>query len=218
MFKTNVIFLLILALAAISCEPMIGGADDKGKYHQFTTEDLSFLYYNADTLVFNGDFTYCDTVVFLVNNSDTLNVAVNTKFYSFIETFSFSSKRNLSGLSAMEFDESLGFRCAQILIHRSSDTGEPDRRMEVWVSGGKDYLAYFKPTYDTAFVLGKIYQEVYKIYPPANDPTLIKSLFFAKKYGFIKIERTDGRKLELIKIQSKDNSSTNRLPKKRRNI
>jgi len=59
-------------------------------------------------------------------------------------------------------------------------------------------------TLDTAMVLGRLYESVYKFDLPRENGDLgIKSVYFAKKYGFIKIEGHDGSKLELIKVKSK---------------
>lgn len=56
---------------------------------------------------------------------------------------------------------------------------------------------YFIPqmVIDTATVNNKTYSEVYK-FNPVNET--IKVVYFAKTYGFIKIELNDGNKLELI--------------------
>jgi len=47
-------------------------------------------------------------------------------------------------------------------------------------------------------VLGKTYKDVYKFYPSSKGIPQIKSIYFAKKFGFIRLERTDGVKLELV--------------------
>jgi hypothetical protein len=177
--------------------------DGEISYYQFTPDDLSYLYYDQDTLLFTKNINYIDTVVFLRNDTDTIIVEAKTKIESFHTLASWSSKRNLYGESTLLFSEEDGFAVAQISVSRSTKTLDSDKFVTVGTSRTNGFARYIHPTFDTALVLNEVYDAVYKIFPPEEDNTGIQSIYFAKHYGFIKIERTDGKKLELISIKSK---------------
>ena len=96
--------------------------DGEISYYQFTPDDLSYLYYDQDTLLFTKNIQYIDTVVFLRNGTDTVVVEAKTIIESFKTLASWPSTRNLHGASTLFFSEEDGFAVAQISVSRSTKT------------------------------------------------------------------------------------------------
>jgi hypothetical protein len=170
-------------------------------YSQFTKDDLSYLYYNKDTLINVGqDIEYMDTITYLLNDTDSIHVKIETKIYSYFSNPWIQTTKEISGSSSISFNKSSGFMFANITISKWYDVGYPVRFFEVGIYGtwgfSKQYMYNDTIPTDTALVLGKIYQNVLKFYPPEEDKSDIRLIYFAKKYGYIKIVKTDGSKLE----------------------
>ena len=194
--KKSIFILLIVALT--SCI-----FDTTPIYIQFTKDDLSYLHYNKDTLINTGqDIYYTDTISYLLNDSDSIQVKIATKIYSYFSEPWIQKYKEISGKSSMSFNRSSGFSYANMTIIRGSNAGYPVRSFEVGANGtwnfSKQYLYNDTIKLDTALVHGKIYQYVYKFYPPIEGKTNIRLIYFAKKYGYIKIEKLDGTKIERI--------------------
>ena len=173
-------------------------------YRQFTKDDLSHLYYDKDTLTFTGSsIVYNDSVTYLLNDTGTIHVKIETEINSFYSSpFNFSNVEDIGGKSLMRLDIKTGFRYANITISRTIDSWSAEKYFEVGANGingfEKQYFPKDTVSLDTALVLGKIYQNVYKFYPSVDSKTDIRLIYFAKKYGYIKIVKTDGSKLERI--------------------
>lgn len=191
-----------IALLMIGCD-----VDSETKYHQLTSDDLAHLYINLDTLTYDGkDIEYTDSVRFLLNAKDTITVAAKTQIWSTIDQFAFVDLRDMHGQSTIHFSKTYGLNYADIQIFREFYTSpsrkvfcvskaDGGRNLDEWVSGAF--------TLDTAYILGRLYESVYKCNLPRENGDLgIKSVYFAKMYGFIKIEGHDGSKLELIEVRS----------------
>jgi hypothetical protein len=206
----KIIFILVIA-SFTACE-----SDDTIRYWQFTSDDLSHLYYDEDTLTYIGDkIQYQDLVTFLLNSSDTIVVNVTTEIYSSLNPWRILNVEDMLGHSFLEFDQTTGFKYAHITTFRSSNDGNSEKRFEVGLAGyGYNYFYYQLLevteaetfTLDTALVLDKLYEDVYKFnLPQEGNKSGIKLIYFAKKYGYIKIESLDGKMIELISI-GKNNS------------
>ena len=174
-------------------------------YHHFTRDDLSHLYYDKDTLVSNElDIHYKDSVKFLLNDSATIVVVATTEIQSsFSQWTLFDNKEeSIFGSSVIYFDKKTGFRSFYITVSRTSDSWNSEKFFQVSANGingfEKQYFPKDTVSLDTALVLGKIYQNVYKFYPSVDSKTDIRLIYFAKKYGYIKIVKTNGSKLERI--------------------
>ena len=195
----NYIFIFV-AMALYACnndEPAV-------KYRQFTSDDLSHLYYNKDTLTFTGQYiVYKDTIAYLLNDTGSIYVPIKTEIRIFESSLiDFSNTRNITGNSFAYFSKKTGFSSIFIRVSRIINSGNPEKDFEVGANGvnsfGKLYSSKDNISLDTAIVLGKIYQNVYKFYPPEEGKSDIRLIFFAKKYGYIKIEKLDGTKIERI--------------------
>lgn len=198
MLYRKYICLVALAAMAYSCDSVMPTVPDD--YYQPTSDDLSHLYYDQAEVLFAGvPISYKDTILFLANGSDTLSVEVHTVFNYIQNPFSFNDAREgVSGHSSLDFGNRYGLSTAQIYI-RKCDSKPCSKQIELSVAEGKTYFERFGSQLDTALVLGRMYQDVYKIYPPEGGQTQLKSIYFAKKFGFIRIERLDGQKLELLR-------------------
>jgi len=180
--------------------------DTSVEYHQFTRDDLSHLYYDKDTLIFTEhvQIHYEDTVKFLLNDSATIVVVATTEINSGLNPMTFFNvkEEDFFGSSVINFDKKTGFNFFYITISRTSDTWNSEKFFQISANGinafSKQYIYNDTVSLDTALVLGKIYQNVYKFYPPENSRTDIRLIYFAKKYGYIKIEKLDGKKIERI--------------------
>jgi hypothetical protein len=191
--------LILLSIVLFACEH-----DNTVTYLQFTRDDLSHLYYDKDTLTFTGqNIVYKDTLTYLLNDTDTIYAPIKTEIHVLVNPFDFSNIKYITGNSLAYFSKETGFRSSYIQIHRRDNTWNTERLFQVGADNGfnafeKQYLPDDTVSLDTALVLGKIYQNVYKFYPPVEGKTDIRLIYFAKKYGYIKIEKTDGSKLERI--------------------
>ena len=169
---------------------------------QLTADDLSHLYFDRDTVLCDEDgIEFTDSVTFLLSSRDTFTVAVNTSIWLVAHALGVSYYA--SGKSSMLFDRRVGYYYASIKVDRrfSSKTIRVSKG-----DGGNDLVKVISEpiTLDTAMILGRLYESVYKFDLPRENGDLgIKSVYFAKKYGFIKIEGHDGSKLELIEVKSK---------------
>lgn len=190
---------------------------DKKEYRQFTSDDLHHLYYNKDTLTYTGQqIYYGDTIYFLLNKTDTIKAPVVTSIRSWLPISAILNTEDICGQSDIYLPKSTGFRYIDIHIDRRTDSGYLERRFEVGLFN-TDYNGFQKIVYsyesfplDTMMVLNKLYSDVYKFHDSTdNNKSRIKSVYFAKKYGYIKIESTDGIVLELIKIMKIDSTNIN---------
>jgi len=178
--------------------------DNTIRYRQLTKDDLSHLYYNKDTLTYKGiNIIYRDTVIYQLNNTDTIHVKIETQINSYYSSpLNFENVEDIGGKSLMRLDVKTGFKYANIAVSRTTDSWSAEKYFEVGANGingfEKQYFSKDTVSLDTAKVLGKIYQNVYKFYPPIEGKSDIRLIYFAKKYGYIKIEKTDGTKIERI--------------------
>jgi len=197
MKKYLFIFTVIALTACKNDEPT-------SKYRQFTKDDLSHLYYNKDTLTYKGiSIIYRDTVIYQLNNTDTIHVKIETQINSYYSSpINFENIEDIFGSSVIHFEKETGFEFGDIRLYRTVNSWNAEKFFQVRANGTNVFSGHYYPkdtvNLDTAKVLGKIYQNVYKFYPPVEDKTDIRLIYFAKKYGYIKIEKLDGTKIELI--------------------
>ena len=174
------------------------------RYRQFTSDDLSHLYYDKDTLTSTGQYiVYKDTIAYLLNDTDIIHVLVTTEIgSSYASPFHFSNIKDIFGSSVIYFEKKTGFQFFSIDLQRLIKSGNAEKFFQVSANGinafSKQYLSTDTISLDSALVLGKTYQNVYIFYPPEDSKTDIRLIYFAKKYGYIKIVKTDGSKLERI--------------------
>ena len=196
--------LILISLIFFACVH-----DNIVEYHQFTRDDLSHLYYDKDTLVSNElDIHYKDSVKFFLNDSAIIVANAETEINSGLNPMTFFNikEEDFFGSSLINFDKKTGFRFFYISISRTMDSWNAEKFFQVGADNGfnafeKQYSPIDTATLDTALVLGKIYQNVYKFYPPLEGKSDISLIYFAKKYGYIKIVKTDGTKLERVDVR-----------------
>jgi len=180
--------------------------NDSGyKYTQFTSDDLSYLYYESDTLTFTGNsIHYEDTITFLLNRSEIIRVPVTTDIVSTVDPLWFNSNEaGIYGGSILKLNNETGFIYANVDVSRHHTFDEvSEKSFYVNVNGGFSYAIRFfnKDTIavDTALVLGVHYKNVLKLKPDSLLRTKIRSIYFAKNFGFIKIETLDGKTMERV--------------------
>jgi len=192
---------ILLSLLFTSCGVEFDNSTPS--YMQFSSDDLSYLYFNKNTFQCSGNSVkYKDTLVYLLNDTSYIQVPVTTEIYPFDPSpLNLFNIRFISGKSSISFDTKTGVKYLNIKITKSSEEGI-ERIFEVGANGinnfVKQYLQKDTIALDTTFVLGKLYKDVYKFYPPVEGKTNIRFIYFAKKYGYIKIEKLDGTKIERI--------------------
>ncbi|MDD4994199.1 MAG: hypothetical protein PHR83_18415 [Paludibacter sp.] len=176
---------------------------------QFTKDDLSHLIFDRDsiTMRYNDIFTYKDSVTFLLNDKYIITRAVKTT----IETgrgYSVAPFPDIiEGSTDYQFNDSDNLNIV-IGIHRANDTLGLQKLFWVEVPTGIYGDLYTYDTswigrssilpVDTAKILGKIFRDVYKL---PNVGGHFKKIYFAKQYGYIYIEKTNGNNLKLIKFK-----------------
>jgi len=188
------LFLMIIGL-------LTGCFETNQEYYQLTSDDLSHLYIDRDSLVYDGNSVNCrDTIAFLHNSMDTLLVEVSTSISDSKPPW--SDVNVLIGVSEMHFSEQTGFWYAKVDVFKGGDSTKILINFNMLV-GGCSNVKLDIPL-DTALVLGKTYNNVYKFEYPDNSLSKLKCIYFAKKYGFIKVETADGRKLEKLEISKEE--------------
>lgn len=193
----GILFLIIILL--IGCDVY---SEQKTKYYQFTPDELSHLYFNKDTLIYDGnEIHYNDTIAFLHNSTDTILVKVHTEITDWAPPL-IGNWNSLLGISTILFKAESGFDFAEITVNKRYD-----KKSEIYINLSTIESGHIfnvnesmNIPLDTATVLGITYNSVYKFEYPDNSPSKIKRIYFAKKFGFIKVETADGRKLERLKI------------------
>jgi len=189
----GIIFSMTLFFCLYSCEDT-----EYGGQCQFTPDELSFLNFYKTSLDWDGHtIYYYDTIAFLHNHTDTIfpiiltSITGSTLFYN-------PSVHNIFGQTTCDFEERTGISGTTANVFKEF-IGEK-AKIDVSVSfrnSSTFRIDLSKPT-DTADILGKTYINVYKYVIPDSIHKDIKCAFFAKKYGFIKIEAADGRLLERL--------------------
>ena len=184
------------------------------RYIQLTSDDLAHLYINLDTLYYDGnEIEYTDSVRFLLNSRDTITACVETQIWSELSQFAIVDIRYMYGESIIYFDKYSGFYFAKVEIFRAYNIHPPrkiftakltDNLFNLGFSYLIDEVLSGPFPLDTVVVLDRQYEDVYKFeLPYENNESGIKTVYFAKKYGFIMIESYDGSKVELIEVKSK---------------
>lgn len=192
-------FSTMMTLCFYSCEEK-----EHGGQCQFTPDELSFLNFFKTSLDWDGNSIYnCDTIAFLFNHTDTIypiistSISGNTIFYN-------PSVRNIFGQTLCEFDERTGIYGTTANVFKEFIGKKASIEVSVlFRTHNTYYIDLTKPT-DTATILGKTYNNVFKDVIPDSRHNDIKSAFFAKKYGFIKIEATDGKLLERLDLTKEE--------------
>ena len=188
---------LLLVLFLFSCVDY----GPSNRYTQLTSDDLSYLYYNFDTLTYSGQtILYVDTITFLVNGVNRIKVPVKTKIQSTPSMFFPDLPESIDGVSEMRPANGIDIRYAEVINSKSNDDFNSEKWFYFYLNNGQSFskVFYSKDSikFDTANVLGRQYVDVIKFKPDSLTQGSMKSLYFAKKFGFIKIETFDGLRIE----------------------
>jgi hypothetical protein len=183
------------------------------KWHDvyyFSKDDLSYLYLDKDTLLPDEREIYFeDSLYFLINSKDTILAKVYTDIYAYNPYVVEETFTGLSGIKFYRKDGQNSYSDAFIYIEKDTDS-VPNIEFTITIRKllFHQYCSYFtvlnssergKMKLDTAYVLNQLYSNVIKFYPSKEDSTnKFKSIFFAKKCGYIRMETVDGEKIELI--------------------
>jgi len=197
--KNSIAFVLILFL--ISCTEYDSGY----RYTQFTSDDLSFFYYNSDTLNFTGkEFIFKDTISFLLNKTELVRIPVTTDISETKNPlWEINHEYGIQGESEIDFNNGKYSLEATIGVNRHyiDDSGS-QKYFYVSVDGGLFVSKYYQYNdsipLETATILGNHYDNVINIEAENLSESNIKTILFAKKIGFIKIETIDGKTLERV--------------------
>jgi hypothetical protein len=179
--------------------------ESEHQYTQFTSDDLSYLYFNLDTLVFTGStIYYVDTITFMLNGTERIRVPLTTKIDTFKNPpWGVYSDAGIEGISSLILQKESGFLYATVGVSRQSKyDNNSEKYFVVKANGVNPYEKYFYANdsihLDTAIVLGVHYNNVLTFEPGIEYPSNIKSIYFAKGFGYIKIETLDGKTMERV--------------------
>ena len=177
---------------------------------QFTSDDLSYLYYDSDTLVFDGNpIEHKESVRFLYNGVDTISTLAETVIDPNYDLFSPDGiSPGILGESTLRINDVKGFRYFNVNVTRINydiTNGTNYSNYILFYVGVNDYDIISKKIFlsdsihlDTVSVLGMHYENVLNLTPDTSTQSMVKNILFAKKFGFIKIETYDGKKLERL--------------------
>lgn len=200
----NAVLVFSLILLMTSCEFWDPAGIGDPNYH-LSSDEVGFLVFKPDTIPSDGmPRVYFEKATYLLNGKDTVIIDVVTDVYF--------SDRNpnwiLSGNTSLDFKAGMGFDRAVCYVEGDTALVASFMYLELSITNAiKDYFRNLTFKTGSAVVLGKQYQDVYECVPVSwqMKENLVKSVLYAKKYGFIRIETIEGKTLELIRINS-DNS------------
>jgi hypothetical protein len=180
---------------------------------QLSKDDCSYLCTDIDSFGYILDHPqyYYDTVYYLVNSKDTAAERIETGIHSKMITFAIELFDNyLEGYSVVNFQNVDFMYYAQVRVGLWNTSDVSTKKIEfcrkvrptdverrAW-----DYsvdLEDLDSSYiDTAQVLTRTYENVYKIHYKASPIYGIRTVYYVKRYGFLLIELNDSGKIELI--------------------
>lgn len=198
----NAVWILFLAVCTYSCEYWVPyGVEPDPDYH-LSSDEVSYLVFKPDTMPSDGKpRVFFDKATYLRNGKDTFVIDVKTEVNY--------SKRDpswvMGGSTSLVFRKDTAFERAIFFVAGYTNFMSCFMDVEVGVPNSLDYFWRDVPSkVDTALVLGKVYQGVYKfiVYNKERPKTKVRLVYYAKKYGFIRIETMEGNKLEFIGLHS----------------
>jgi hypothetical protein len=202
--KKNKLFKVLILSLFTSCGMQPYSEPSAPGYYQFTPNDLSHFYIDKDSLFFTEDFYYKDSILFLLNSQDTISAEVITYVQHWPNVVNEYQPKPLYGTSTINFNELTGFRFFRCQVYKSGHGEHSDKYLEVGISkNNQPYSGYLTMKTDSVTILDSLYHDVYKIELIETTLNIFKSIYFAKKFGFIKVECYDGRKMELNRLYHK---------------
>jgi hypothetical protein len=190
----------VFLLVFYSCD----GFESNTQFIQLTRDDLSYLIYNNDTvLVTEKDLNFSDTIQYMYNRTSVVNAVITTTIHAYKPQQSLLDIYYVYGRTTYNFLNCPSFKSADINVSRHSEYGNSDQLFSVILNGGgwQKMIRYSEDSVtvrDSAIILGHTFQGVIMFHPSIEDNSIIKTVMFAKKTGYIKIETIDGDLLERI--------------------
>mgnify|MGYP007022319569 CR=1 FL=1 len=178
-------------------------------YRQLSGEQLEYLYAVDTNYMFSGETEeFYDTIYFLKNYKDTLEVPVRTRMSRQLEVFN-TGFYDINGVSDLDFKTET-FKIGTVSLvggtgHVSISLGILQTNFNSLIPTPPKNISMNEtmPT-DTAIVNGIVYQEVHK-YSAINQMDFLfiltgfNRVYFDKRFGFVLIETNNGTILELLK-------------------
>lgn len=160
-------------------------------YEQLTAEQLRHLYLLDTNFVYTGDpVERTDTVYFLLDKKDTVNVVVITQVNAFDGSIFHGREKKVSGHSSLEFES------GDVTFANVSNS------ISIYTHDSRSFSLSTENLLkkDTAKVLGNIYSEVFKLTQGKNESRFgFDKVYFALDHGFVLIKLEDGTLYQLIK-------------------
>ena len=199
--RNKIVVILTVLSVIFSCDN--SDHDLKSNYSQLTNDDLSYVIYDKDSLyLVDKSFSYVDKIKYLYNDTLVVEALIMTEFYSSQRDTSISDFYNVGGRTEYRFINCPILGNASSSVIRDSEFGFSHLNFTInsiydfWGKGS--YSTDTTIVKDTATILGVLYNDVLKFDINPNNPN-IKTVYFAKKYGYIKIEAIDGNCLQRIR-------------------
>jgi hypothetical protein len=126
---------------------------------------------------------------------------VETEISSTPNMFFSDLEESIDGVSEFRPTSDIDISWAEVLISRDFiDDPESEKWFYFGLKNGQSFTKVYRwndsITFDTAKVLGRQYVDVIKFRIDSLSPRSFKTIYFAKKYGFIKIETYEGYRIE----------------------
>lgn len=178
-------------------------------YTQPNRDDLAFLHFNEDSILFTGQtIQYLDTLHYNYNDSVSIQAVAKTTLYYTNNPWGNPAIKSMNGKTTLMFDTCSAIKSAEISFIRYYGVQASTKNFIVKSNGINDFNHMLMPGYDdstfmdTSRIRGVLYPSVIKFYPSEEFETNLKSVFFAKGHGFIRIETNDGDLLELTSSEN----------------
>ncbi len=169
--------------------------------------DTIYFIYNIDTVKifytsFYQPFTNpaCPTRphIHAINSWESINTNDTFDFYLRAEAYNndYELKWNVNNDLCIELNDDYGLEKRSAIfwnLNLSDSISFNNYNSCVFNEARETYCAYL----DSVFVNGTAYYDVYKFF--TSQPNNINAFYYAKNYGFIKIEYTNGNTMEIIK-------------------
>ena len=210
-------FFLILLFLTVILQACV--CFSKEHTHQcFTRDDLAYVYltdtsiYHVSTLTstyFYNEGTNKNSklLAFKINTGDTVPANYTTYVLSADGIIRKPCQRHvpISGFSNLEFTQKPCFLKKTESRFTRSDDASSTKTLHIQTEWSTTDIDISTQTFtDSAIINNIVYPEVCKIQFPIHDSTDVKEVFFAKNYGFLKIETANGNKAELLQGLSKE--------------
>lgn len=175
--KAKFLFLLLFSIMLLfnTCKK------DKPNYY-FTEDEKSWVFYK------NNNLTY------IINRKDTFNTTVEVNKGSSGDNANFEIYSNSISFENVKYDL---LYATSIWIEKYENRFSFSN-FDILSRNGSVNLIGQKYTIDTAIILNKVYNNVYKYVFSKSESNKLKYIYFLKGIGFIKFQNHDTIRYELL--------------------